>query len=165
MNKKILIIGIMISVLFILGSYYAIAKTSAPEVAVKSYTKDDASKPKVETNETSFDMGKIKVSEEKSAKFTIKNIGTEPLQLTDISTSCGCTVGVISYDGKKSPEFGMHTAGDFTSPIEPGTEATVEVIYRPFVMPVYGPVTRELYISTNDPENPKLTFQVAANVN
>lgn len=165
MDKKFIIGGALVSILIIFGSYYAITKTSAPEVAVQSYSKDDTSRPKVETKKTSFDMGNIKVSEEKSARFTVKNIGTKPLQLTDISTSCGCTVGVIGYKGKTSPEFGMHTAGDFASAIEPGTEATVDVIYRPFVMPVYGPVTRELYVSTNDPENPKLTFQIAANVN
>jgi len=31
-------------------------------------------------------------------------------------------------------------------------------------MPVYGIIEREVYVSTNDPENPKLVFKVKATV-
>lgn len=164
MNNKVLIVGAVISLVIIGGSYLAISKTSKPKIKAQAYSKEDPSRPKVQTGETLFDMGNIKVKDATSAKFTVKNVGQEPLQLLGISSSCGCTVGKIIYKGQESEEFGMHSVGDFQTPIEPGTEAVVEVIYRPYVMPVYGPVGREVYVSTNDPENPKLVFQVKANV-
>ncbi len=164
MDKKVLMIGVLISFLLIFGSYVAITKTTKPDIAAKAYSKDDISRPRLEVENTFMDMGKIKVSEEKTAAFTVKNAGERPLQLLDISSSCGCTVGKVIYKGQESEEFGMHSAGDFQSEIEPGTEATVEVIYRPYVMPVYGEVGREVYVSTNDPETPKLVLQVKAYV-
>lgn len=163
MNKKILFIGTAIAVLFIFGSYYAIAQTSS-DVSVATYKSTDAARPQVEVKQTKKDFGAIKVSDTATATFAIKNVGKVPLQLFDISSSCGCTVGKVSYNGQESTEFGMHSAGDFATPISPETTATVTVIYRPFVMPVYGAVEREVYVSTNDPSHTKLVFQVTANV-
>lgn len=161
-SKPIVISVIAISLVILFSSYFVLSKTSSPEVKVASYTATDTEKPKVEVKETFFDMGKVKVSDQKTAEFVIKNIGTKPLQLYDISSSCGCTVGQISYQGKESKEFGMHSVGSFDQLIAPQTEAKVTVIYRPYVMPVYGIVEREVYISTNDPQNPKLVFKVKA---
>jgi len=159
-----MIVGVIISVLFIAGSYIAVSKTAKQNVEARTFTKDDPTRPHADVSSTLVDMGSIKVNDTSFAKFTVKNTGKEALQLTDISSSCGCTVGKIIYKGQESEEFGMHSAGDYQTPIEPGTEAVVEVIYRPFVMPVYGDVGREVYVSTNDPENPKLVFQIKANV-
>lgn len=163
MNSKIFIIGIVvISSAILFGSYFIISKTSPQEVKVASYTSLSKDKPKVEVKTTFFDLGKMKVSEQKTAEFTLKNTGNKPLQLFDISSSCGCTVGQISYLGKDSKEFGMHSVGSFETPIAPNTVAKVKVKYRPYVMPVYGQVERQVFVSTNDPTNPKLTFQVKA---
>lgn len=163
MNTKTFIVGIVIfTVVVLLGSYFLLVKTPSPEVKVASYNTSSKDKPKVEVKKTFFDMGKMKVSEQKTAEFTLKNIGNKPLQLFDISSSCGCTVGQISYQGKDSKEFGMHSVGSFETPIAPNTEAKVKVTYRPYVMPVYGQVERQVFISTNDPANPKLSFQVKA---
>ncbi len=164
MTNKIIIVGGILSIIFILGAYLAVSKTAKTNVEAKVYSKEDTARPKAEVKETFKDMGKIKVSEAKTASFTVKNVGQEPLQLLDISSSCGCTVGKVFYQGYESDEFGMHSAGDFDREIAPGTEARVDVIYRPYVMPVYGEVGREVYVSTNDPENPKLVLQVKAYV-
>lgn len=111
------------------------------------------------------DLGTIKVADQKETEFTIKNIGTKPLQLSNMSSSCHCTFGQFIYQGKTSDEYGMSTVSDVLTPIAPNTEAMVKVIYRPYIMPVYGLVEREVYLSTNDPNNPKLVFQVKAVVN
>lgn len=58
----------------------------------------------------------------------------------------------------------MHASGSWTGNIEPGKKAKLSVIYRPSIMPVSGIVTRDVYIQTNDPEKPKLTFTVKADV-
>ena len=106
----------------------------------------------------------MKVSDDKSANFKIKNIGQKPLQLSNISSSCNCTFGQVIINGKESDVFGMHNVSDFAGEILPGKEAIIKVTYRPSIMLVYGAVEREVYVSTNDPENPKLIFKVKANV-
>jgi len=106
----------------------------------------------------------MKVSDDKSANFKIKNIGQKPLQLSNISSSCNCTFGQVIINGKESDVFGMHNVSDFAGEVFPGKEAIIKVTYRPSIMPVYGVIEREVYVSTNDPENPKLIFKVKANV-
>ena len=162
MNKFFLGVIVFLSIVIIAGSYVVLRAKTPLAVSVTKYSTNDNQKPKVEIDRTSYDLKSIKVSDTASAKFTIKNTGNKPLQLFDISSSCGCTVGQVIYKGQESAEYGMHSVGSFATPIESGTEATVKVIYRPFVMPVYGAVQREVYISTNDPENPKLVLQVKA---
>lgn len=163
MSKSLIVSIIGISVLLLIGAFFFLNKNQS-EVQVTSYATKDAQRPKVEVKSTFFDLGEMKVSDQKKYEFTIKNVGRKPLQLFDISSSCGCTVGQILYEGKESQEFGMHSAGSFGKEISPGKEAKVRVIYRPYVMPVYGVVEREVYLSTNDPDNPKLVFKVKAYV-
>lgn len=129
-----------------------------------SYNITDNERPKVDAPSTFSDLGTMKVKDEKKAEFAIENKGNNPLVLSNISSSCGCTVGQITIDGTTSPEFGMHSKGTWQGTVEPGKIATLTVIYRPYIMPVSGVVTRDVYVSTNDPENQKLTFSVRANV-
>ena len=129
-----------------------------------SYSTSDSERPKVSTPSKFSDLGNMKVEDEKQAEFSIENTGNKPLILSNISSSCGCTVGKITIDGTASPEFGMHSEGTWQGIVEPGKLATLTVIYRPYIMPVSGVLTRDVYMSTNDPENEKLTFTVKANV-
>ncbi len=110
-------------------------------------------------------LEKMKVSEDKSADFKIKNIGQKPLQLSNVSSSCNCTFGQVVIDGRESDVFGMHNVSDFAGEVLTGKEAIIKVTYRPSIMPVYGAVEREVYVNTNDPENSKLVFKVKATVN
>lgn len=164
MSRNLIIIIILFSVVIIAGSYYFVSKGESKKVTVASYSVSDKERPIVKSSYSSFDMGNIKVSDQKSADFDVKNIGKKPLQLYNISSSCGCTVGKIISGDNESPEFGMHSTSDYVAEVAPGKTVKVRVIYRPYVMPVYGVVTREVYITTNDPENSKLTFKVKANV-
>lgn len=165
MSAKSIVIGlILFSVVFVGGSYFLLAGGSKPVVKIASYSSSDKDKPVVEVKKTLVDFGKIKVSDQKEVTFTIKNIGTKPLQVSNMSSSCHCTFGQFIYSGKTSDEYGMSTISDVLPEIAPNTEAIVKVIYRPYIMPVYGPVEREVYLSTNDPGKQKLIFQVTANV-
>ena len=58
----------------------------------------------------------------------------------------------------------MHSKSPWTGTIEPGGKALLSVIYRPFIMPVKGVVTRDVYMETNDPTKGRMTFTVKANV-
>lgn len=160
MSKSFIVGIILFSLVTIIGSYFLFLSTNKSQVPVISYNTSDKEKPIAEVKETFFDFGTIKVSEEKSKDFIIKNIGNKPLQLSNITTSCGCTVVQIIYKGKTSDEFSMHAQSEYVAEIAPQTTTKIRVIYRPYAMPVYGVVGREAYISTNDPSNPKLVFKV-----
>lgn len=163
MNSKSLIIStIVFSLVVAIGSYLLVSRGEKPTMKLVNYQSSDKEKPKVEVKNNFLDMGEIKVSQEKAVEFTVKNIGQKPLQLFNISTGCGCTLATVIIDGKESEEFGMHTRSNYVGEILPGKEGKLKVIYRPYIMPVYGPVEREVYLSTNDPEMPKLTFKVKA---
>ena len=165
MNSKILIIGLIaFSLVAIVGSYFFLAGGQKPQPQIASYSVSDKERPRVKAKTTSFDLGKMKVSEDKSANFKIKNIGQKSLQLSNVSSSCNCTFGQVVIDGKESDVFGMHNVSDFAGEILPGKEAIIKVTYRPSIMPVYGVVEREVYVTTNDPDNQKLVFKVKANV-
>jgi hypothetical protein len=131
---------------------------------VVQYQTGDSQKPVAAFTQETKDLGTMKVSDEKSADFTVTNSGNKPLSLFNISSSCGCTAGVVTINGQKSPEGSMHSKGTWIGTLNPGEKATVTAIYRPSVMPVKGDVSRSVYIETNDPANTKLTFTVKANV-
>lgn len=159
------IIGILLfSFVFIGGAYFVISSGETTQVPIVSYSEQDKNKPIVEAQETSYDMGTIKVSEAKEKEFTIKNIGTKVLLLSEISSSCGCTSAQIIYKGTVSKAFSMHSQSDYVVQIEPNTSAIVKVVYMPFTMPVYGVVERQVFMNTNDPSKPKLEFKIKANV-
>lgn len=132
--------------------------------AAATYAPTDSERPKAVTAATFADLGAMKVKDEKTAEFTIENAGSKPLIVSNISSSCGCTVGRITIDGTTSPEFSMHAKGTWQGTVQPGKKAAVTVIYRPYIMPVIGMVTRNVYVQTNDPEHRNLTFSVKATV-
>src|SRR3989344_907903 len=145
MSKSFIFGIILFSLVVIVGSYFFLAggKQNTSSVATVNYKVSDKERPKVEAKELFKDMGTIKVSDQKSEDFLVKNVGNRPLQLSQISSSCDCTVGQIIIDGEKSEEFGMHALSDYVAEISPGRQGLVRVTYRPYVMPVYGPVERE----------------------
>lgn len=127
-----------------------------------SYASTDAQKPQITTSSTFADLGKMKVKDEKSADYIIENKGNKPLQLYKISSSCDCTYATVTINGVKSPELGMHSTNPWIGTLDPGKKATLTAIYRPYIMPVSGTITRYVYVKTNDPANPSLTFTLKA---
>lgn len=163
---RLITVIILFSVVLLAGSFLLFAKSeeTTPSASIVSYTAFDKDRPIAEVKKTTFDMGVIKVSDQKETAFTVKNTGAKPLQLFNFTTSCGCTAVQIVYRGRTSEEFSMHSKDDYIAVVAPQTEASVKVIYRPYVMPVYGAVGREAYVSTNDPKNPKLVLSIKAYV-
>lgn len=152
---------VIILVLIVLFSLNE-GKQSQTIANITAFSVNDKDKPEVVVSSTFSDLGKMKVKDEKSATFTIENKGTKPLSLFKISSSCDCTFGQITIDGNKSAEFGMHAKNSWTGTLAPGKKATLNVIYRPFIMPVKGIITRDVFMQTNDPQKPQLTFTVKA---
>ena len=163
MSLKTIVVSLAAFVIVVLGiAILAVGRGSSSKEVVYSTRQTD--RPQAETAQTSFDLGEMKVADERSHDFTLKNVGTRPLQILSATTSCMCTYGQIIYKGTKTPEFGMHSPLSQITEIAPGETASVRVIYRPSEMPVFGAVEREVYLTTNDPRNPKLVFSIRANV-
>jgi len=159
------IIGIILfSFVFVGGAYFVISSGNKPPVPIAKYFIQNKNKPIIEAKETFYDMGTVKVADIKEKEFVVKNIGTKPLLLSDISSSCGCTTGQIIYKGVSSKEFSMHSQSDYVAQIDPQTSAIVKIVYKPFTMPVYGMVQRQVFMSTNDPAMQKLEFKIKAYV-
>lgn len=148
---------ILILIVFV---FFGEKKTAEKLDQVAQYQSTDAERPIATFSTETKDIGKMKVSDEKSADFIVKNSGTKLLSLFNISSSCGCTAGVVTIKNDKSPEGSMHAKGSWVGSLNPGETATVTVIYRPSIMPVKGDISRSVYVETNDPANKQLTFTI-----
>lgn len=159
-----LIIGLLtvLALVFIAIVSVNESKNAQAESKIVTYSKESTKKPQLLTSSTFSDLATMKVKDEKAAEFTLENKGGKPLQLFKIQSSCDCTFGQVTIEGVKSPEFSMHSQNPWVGTIEPGKKATLSVIYRPYIMPVSGAVTRDVYMQTNDPDQPNVTFSIKA---
>lgn len=162
MSAKTIIISFVILIIFVVGLSFLITGNQPVQPAAATYASQSQDRPRVEIGEKFIDVGEIKVSDVITRDFSIKNAGNKPVQLLNINSSCGCTSGKIIYKDFTSKEFGMHAQSGFVTEIAPGDSATMRLTYRPATMPVYGAVEREVYVSTNDPDNSKLIFAIKA---
>lgn len=163
MSLKIITISVILLFGSVIGLVFLFSSSGQKSAPTNSnYSTKDTDRPKVETTQTFVDLGEIKVSDVRQQDFTLKNIGTKPLQILNINSSCGCTAGQIIYNGQTSKEYSMHSQSGFVTEIAPGDSGTVRLTYRPATMPVYGAVEREVYVTTNDPANQKLVFSIKA---
>lgn len=162
MSIKNIVLIFLVFVFLIIGGAFILSINQKPSVNTKNYTDKEVDRPKIEITSTAFDFGEIKVTDIKQHDFTLKNIGSKPLQILNINSSCNCTFGQVIYKDFTSKEFGMHEQSGYVTEIAPGETASIKVTYKPALMPVYGFVEREVYITTNDPANQKLVFSIKA---
>lgn len=146
-SSKSLIIFFIVLIIFVVGATVAVTKNQPVQSASEKFYAD---------------VGEIKVSDVVTRDFPIKNTGNKPVQIQNINSSCGCTSGKIIYKDFTSKEFSMHVQSGYVTEIAPGDTATMRLTYRPATMPVYGAVTREVYVTTNDPDKPRLIFSIKA---
>ena len=74
---------------------------------------NNAPGPEITFAEASYDFGNIKQGDKVEHVFTFKNTGTEPLILSNVLTTCGCTASDWPRD-----------------PIAPGKEASITVKFN-----------------------------------
>ena len=82
-----------------------------------------------------------------SQVFSIQNTGSEPLEISNVVTSCGCTQAILS-----------------SSVIPPGRRADLQTIFDPDFHDTTGPVKRVIWLETNDPDQPVVSVGFTANV-
>lgn len=104
--------------------------------------------PRIQVIPSSYDFGNMP-HEAVNHTFMVKNMGTGPLEIKRVSTSCGCTSAKISLEK-----------------ILPNQVANLWVKFDPNLMEekVEGEVLRVVYIKSNDPEQPEVEVEIKANV-
>ncbi len=156
-------LGVIIVIAVISGSII-LASVFSGESPVAQYKISDPDKPQLAIDNTSFDFGAMKLSDIKTQEIQIKNIGSESLIIYDAITSCDCTFVQFVIAGVESQKFSMRRDSSWRNEIAPQETATVRLIYQPSLMPVQGPVKRQIVFKTNDPAQPLVNLSFNATV-
>jgi len=90
---------------------------------------------KIEFKSETIDYGKIEKGSDGIRIFEFTNTGNAPLVISDVTSSCGCTI-------PKKPE----------SPIQPGENGEIEVKYNTELV---GPIRKTVSVYSNAGESPK----------
>jgi len=102
----------------------------------------------VELGATEFDFGTIPNDKAVSQVFEVRNVGPGKLEITGVSTSCGCTSAEVS---KRQ--------------LARGETAELKVTYDPLAHEgATGRFMRIVYIRSDDPEVPEATLTVRVTV-
>ena len=161
MPSKFLIGSIIATIVILFGGVFLVSKIgNTPQLEV-------AQEASLSIEETSHTWGDIGINDGNVQKtFIIKNSGPGTLELANIATSCMCTTAQVIIDGKPSPHFGMHSKSGWVGEVSPNGEAELIVEFDPaFHGPSgVGQITRQINLETNDANQPKLTFNLTANV-
>lgn len=127
--------------------------------------------PKIEASPLKYDFGAVSMAKGKvTYAVKIENKGDGDLEINKIYTSCMCTVAKIKIDGKESPEFGMPGHGGanpfWKGTIPAGKSAEMEIVFDPNAHgpDAVGPITRDITLETNDPNNRKFDIKFSGNV-
>lgn len=157
-------IGIIIATTVIIGGALVLMGNQKP-----APKREDQGSASLMIDKKSEDFGTMKVSDERTAKFTITNTAQSVLRIWNVNTSCDCTFARLTIGAVESPEFnmaGMQSVdkANWLGEVPAGKSAVLTVTYKPSVMPVKGPITRQVNFYTNDPKNPEMQVSVAADV-
>ncbi|MDA8948007.1 DUF1573 domain-containing protein [Flavobacteriaceae bacterium] len=100
--------------------------------------------PQIEFENTTIDYGTIENGSDGERIFSFKNTGTADLVITNVKSSCGCTI-------PKKPD----------GPIAPGD--TNEIVVRYDTKRV-GPFRKTITVSTNQENNPIIALKLKGTV-
>ena len=92
-----------------------------------------------------FDFGQAKDKKIIKHTFILKNVGDEPLIISDVSTSCGCT-----------------TAGDFEAEVPAGGKTELPVTFDPSSFG--GEIHKLVIVKSNDPERPETYLRIQGHI-
>ncbi len=126
----------------------AVAGSLTIVLAIAAFGFRTATKPpgEIELSVGEFDFGTVGNTEPVSQVFQVRNVGQGWLEITSLSTSCGCTTA----------EVDSHN-------LAPGEVTDLTVTYDPQAHEgATGEFLREVYIRSNDPDTPeaRLTIRI-----
>jgi len=100
--------------------------------------------PEITFDKLVHDFGAVFQGDKTEYDFTFRNTGNQPLIISDVKSTCGCTV----------PEWPKN-------PILPGSSASIRVKYNSSIV---GPINRQITILSNAANSPSV-LRVAGTVN
>lgn len=160
-----LIIGVIIATIVLVGGAVVVFGKNT-----KAINRENVGQASMAIDKTFEDFGSMKSDEERTASFTITNTSASSvLRIWNVATSCDCTFATVTIGNQTKGEFNMsmHMSQDLKNwmgEVPAGQTATLNVIYRPKIMPVVGSVSRQVTFATNDPSNANVEVSVKANV-
>ncbi|MFQ6101673.1 MAG: DUF1573 domain-containing protein [Anaerolineae bacterium] len=99
---------------------------------------------RIELSAVGFDFGTIPNTEPVRHTFQVRNVGRGTLEITGVSTSCGCTTAEVG-----------------SRRLRPGEATDLTVTYDPQVHEgETGRFMRVVYIRSNDPDTPEATLTI-----
>jgi hypothetical protein len=102
----------------------------------------------IELSATEFDFGAVPNTGSVSHTFQVRNTGDGPLQISGVSTSCGCTTAEVA-----SHKLASGQATDLT------------VTYDPLAHDgATGEFMRVVYVRSDDPNTPEATLTIRVTV-
>jgi hypothetical protein len=111
-----------------------------------------------------YDFGTISMARGKvNYRYAIRNVGTDPVEVRKLYTSCMCTTAALVKNGKTSEAYGMpgHTPiPTINVPISPQEQAYVEVVFDPAAHgPAgVGPIARVVTVENSGGDPIELAF-------
>jgi len=128
-TKTISRVTLVVAILFI-ASFSAISQTTQKGNKTKPVEEQPLKEgPAIEFKKTVHDYGTIYQEANGECVFEFKNVGNEPVVLSNVTSSCGCTV----------PNWPRE-------PIMPGKTATITVKYNTNKV---GPINRSVTVKSN----------------
>lgn len=94
-------------------------------------------RPGIRFDSTEVDLGTIAQFDRVSHVFRFESVGTAPVRITGVKTTCACTIPKYTRD-----------------PLPPGASGTLEVLFEPGSRS--GKIEKDIKVSTDDPEHPSL---------
>lgn len=163
MNEKRIILGIVLfTILILVGGIVLLSGGGSTSATITA-----SQNAKAKVDQKNYDWGQINMKGGNISKtFTIKNIGTDTLKLTNIKTSCHCTKAQVKIGNISSPYFGMNNVSSWIGEVPPRQEAQLEVVFDPAYHGPQGigPITRLVSVETNDKSNSRIEFSLTGTV-
>ena len=102
----------------------------------------------IELSATEFDFGTVANNAPVDHVFQVHNAGDGPLQISGVSTSCGCTSATVGRDR-----------------LAPGESTELRVSYDPLTHDgATGQFMRVVYVRSDDPDTPEATLTIHVTV-
>jgi hypothetical protein len=103
--------------------------------------------PVLVCNQTVYDFGKINVTVNPNHSFIVENAGKKNLFIERVDPGCGACIKVIEYT---------------KSPVRPQKTGSINI--KLLTQNLFGKISKEVLVKTNDPKNPNLILTLEAEV-
>ena len=144
MKKGNIVIWSLSLMFFMVSGFSASAQDNKAQDAKALQDAKKGKSPEITFDYLEFDYGTIYEGDPGECEFTFKNTGKEPLVLSNVTASCGCTIPDWPKD-----------------PIMPGKSSAIKVKYRTSNI---GGINKTITVISNAGENPSVQLRIKGTV-